>query len=220
MKLEQREKGFWWPAHVKQAGLKYYHHAMDMKPAVDRCKQRRVAIQAGGHIGMWPLWLAQRFDNVFTFEPNLENFTCLVRNITAAGSGINAKVCAHHGALNDRGGLIKMRVSTNAGGHSVESENGKDLEGDTASYMIDDFNLGDVDFIMLDIEGHELPALRGAIRTIMTSRPMIQVEDRGHGVKKGRGDSFCDLEHFLHELDYKQLCRVRNDVVFIPKERV
>lgn len=216
MKLEQREKGYWWPAHVKQAGLRYFNHAFDMNVALGYCKHKRVALQAGGHIGMWPIWLAERFEQVFTFEPDETNFACLTRNVTKH-KPLAVKVMAYNAALNDRGGFVKLRQSMNAGGHSVESQNGVDLDGETASMMIDDFDLTTLDFLMLDIEGHELPALRGGAETIKRCRPVIQLEERGHGVQKGRGDTAADIVAFLDTLGYKHRGRVRNDLIFTPE---
>ena len=43
--------------------------------------RRRVCVQAGGHVGIYAVALAEHFDRVYTFEPEPENWECLCANL-------------------------------------------------------------------------------------------------------------------------------------------
>lgn len=216
--LELRKDGFWWPRYTKLDNGKYLKHAFqDLPQSVKYCTQRRVAIQAGGHVGMWPRVLSSMFETVYTFEPHPENFRALVRN------NPSDNVIAIRGALTDRRGPIELRVAGTGGGHNVKQikegdRHVADMEGRIPAHRIDDLALRHVDYIILDIEGFELPAIKGAYDTIAACRPVIVVEDGGHGVKKGRGDTFQELHDYLgRQHVYKIGPKVRNDVIFFPE---
>jgi hypothetical protein len=56
--------GYWWPDDV---GSKWEHslrHVQSLEWAIAACPERRVAIQAGGNIGLWPKRLAESFEQV------------------------------------------------------------------------------------------------------------------------------------------------------------
>jgi hypothetical protein len=48
---------------------------------------------------------------------------------------------------------------------------------------LDDQNIEYVDFIKLDCEGYELFAIKGGEETIKRCRPVMVVEQKGHGMK-------------------------------------
>lgn len=205
MELEQREQGFWWPKYAKPSGTRYLDHAADMKHALKYASKMHIAVQAGGHVGMWPLWLSSHFRNVITFEPEPRNYAALIANTQG-----RPNILAYNAGLSDDGKPVRLNVSKNSGGHNLTQE-----DGDTQTIRIDDLMLADCDLIVLDVEGYELPALLGARHTIAKYRPVIQLEDRGHGTKKGRGDTFADIVACLSILGYKERDRVRNDAIFV-----
>jgi len=59
---------------------------------------------------------------------------------------------------------------------------------------LDDEDLGDVGFIKLDVQGHELAALRGAEETLVRSQPVLMIE---------RPDE--PIHEFLQQLGYRAL---------------
>ena len=170
--------------------------------------RRRTVIQAGGNIGAFPLWLASRFKKVYTFEPEPTNFACLVAN-TANYSNVEPFM----GALGDKPGHYQMEfVAKGIGSHFMTDKPGK-----TKVYTIDSLNAKDVDFLMLDIEGYEYPALEGALQTIEKYRPVIQLEDKGNGQLKGRGHTLADILKLLP--GYHEYARAGNwDVVLLPDD--
>jgi len=60
---------------------------------------------------------------------------------------------------------------------------------------IDDLGLDACDLIQLDVEGFEAKVLQGASQTITRCRPVIMVEDRGHGTRYGMQFLLPWIEH-------------------------
>ena len=85
-------------------------------------------------------------------------------------------------------------------------------------------------FIKVDVEGAELMVLKGAIKTIKKSRPivMIEIEDRwieSYGIKrKDISNFFSDLNYQTHYYFDKKLIKCdttytkSNNLIFIPHE--
>lgn len=65
--------GLYWPdydprpADTHHALMKRQHHSNAVLPYV---RGRECVVQAGGHVGVWPLLLAKKFATVHTFEPD------------------------------------------------------------------------------------------------------------------------------------------------------
>ena len=93
---------------------------------------------------------------------------------------------------------------------------------------IDDLNYKKVSFMKVDVEGAELMVLKGAIKTIKESRPvvMIEIEDRwiqSYGIKrKDISNFFSDLNYETHYYFDKKLIKCditytkSNNLIFIP----
>lgn len=203
--------GFYWPAGSEGYCQRYVRRSEDMRMALHLCKRRDVAIQAGGHCGVWPLWLVARFGTVYTFEPDARNFACLSRNVAANGSA--ERIFAARGLLAD--GRSPLSISTskkNIGGHK-----GKQEPGDIPTFRIDDLRLGACDLIVLDVEGMEVPALMGAIETIDRYRPVLQLEDNELGDRHGWGGREV-LHNLITDIGYEIVEQVgKEDIVCVSR---
>lgn len=169
---------------------------------------RRVAVQAGGHIGVWPMQLGELFERVYTFEPEPANFACLVRN--AAGAG-EPGIFAFRAALGCDHGCVDLKVHTgNSGQHQLRAANA----GAVPTLRIDDLNLDACDAVLLDVEGFEIAALTGAHKTLQRCRPLVVVEEN----KRCRtfGHQPGDLEVHLRLLGYRLAGRCDEDLIFLP----
>ena len=176
-----------------------------MDLAIGLCLMRRSVVQAGGNIGAWPLYLGKKFKRIFTFEPEPVNFECLVRNTEHRHNIICTKA-----ALGEAPGTMHLNVCTSIGSHHLVQKS-----GDTKVTTIDELGLDDLDLIVADVEGAEFLLIKGAMRTISRCKPIIQLEDRGHGIKKGFGNTFEDILKFLPE--YAPTARVGRDVILRPR---
>lgn len=128
-----------------------------------------LALQAGGCNGMYPRLLSPHFERVITLEPDPTSFEALTLNC----SGLD-NVFKFQAALGDSPSTVSMIVQdpTNVGMNRV-SEGGV-----IPRITIDSLGVSP-DLIWLDIEGHEVEALRGALLTIQRSWPTIAVENPG-----------------------------------------
>lgn len=170
--------GLWFPDNEPRPqkmydGLrKYINDADFMLSLLPPKSRKRTCVQAGGHIGMWPLKLAPYFAKVLTFEPDPLAYDALVRNTEK-----EPKIVCVNGAIGEHYGVQKFSYysgRTAVGTMSEVKEEG-DLSIDTLVYPLDDSH-EDVAAIVLDIEGYEPWALRGARETIQRCRPLILCE--------------------------------------------
>lgn len=168
-------------------------------------KGRDCVIQAGGAMGLYPLALADHFQEILTFEPDPGNWHCLQANLEARDS--LRRVRAYQLALGERRGCgaIDKPVPENMGANRVVPG-----EGPVTIYNLDRFMMiGPVDAIWLDIEGMELAALKGAERTIREHSPLIVTEETGNGSRYGVGET--DIEDYLETLGYEREAGIGRD---------
>ena len=72
---------------------------------------------------------------------------------------------------------------------------------------IDSLNLEDTVLIQLDVEGHEMFALKGALKTISKCRPVVAIEDNEEKCSK-----------FMRGNQYTQVGRIPGLSIWAPVE--
>jgi len=206
-------KGWHVPDHMKHAGNHLRRsEIIDMALAYLPEERRNVIVQAGGHIGIWPVTLSGHFDMVYCWEPMPENWDCLISNC-----GEIENVYLSQGCLGDRPGLMKMRYSPkNTGKHCIA----KDGTQDTTVEKLDDFKpLREkpmLDALFLDVEGYELKALMGAHSLIHNFKPLLVIEENGLQARYGIADDA--VEKYLATFGYVIALKHDEDVVYIQEE--
>lgn len=200
-----KKRGEWYVPDIMEGPDRYLRGWAELQPGVRRVHAYRSVVQAGGHIGIFPRELAKLFKQVYTFEPEHENFLCLVHNVSAAN------VFPMRALLGETHSPKELRVGLrNTGGHSVGGA------GPVPMFRIDDLGLRDCDAIVLDLEGYEFFALLGAMETIAHSYPLIVVEEN----KKARGQGFQPgaLALLLGAHGYKQREKQGENLIFeVPR---
>lgn len=195
----------------------------NLEIAVSHTCGRRLALQAGGNLGIFAKRLAQEFDQVYTFEPDGDNFKALCQNAP------ERNIWKFQAALGDLCGQVAFS-RTRRDGKQVTHEgtfhvpmlelNPGELvpaPGITPMLRIDDLGLTRLDLLYLDIEGLELPALRGAVETIARCRPTIAVEINKQTTLAGFAPTAVSELIIRH--NYYFAAAPGSDRVFVPLER-
>ncbi|MGI9506782.1 MAG: FkbM family methyltransferase [Geminicoccaceae bacterium] len=193
--------GLKWPERDIHCRQVVFNTIGDMEKALQHCGDRQICVQAGGNAGVWPRWLGERFETVYTFEPDAENFRCLVQNVP------DNVVCIQAALGNHRGTVGLHREPDNCGAYYVAGA------GAIPTLRIDDLGLPACDLIVLDIEGLEAEALAGAVETIGRFRPVLQYEDKGLSVKYGTPKG--QIEQIYENFGYRVLARPHRDVILV-----
>ncbi len=166
----------------------------------EKVKKFDVVVQAGGNCGMYPRLLSYIFKTVYTFEPDPLNFFALCLNCQ------ERNIVKMQAALGEQHLLVDcvQQRQENVGMHQVEISD----TGIIPLLKLDDLALRDCDLILLDIEGFEIYALKGAINTIKRFRPVVVLESPK-----------LETRDFILNLNYEQYAVSAMDTIFIPKEQ-
>ena len=131
-----------------------------------------IALDIGAHIGSHTLTLARLVGptgRVYAFEPQKKVFRELVYNLKL--NEISHAIPLRF-AVSSESGIVEMDPIQGADGQVRVGKGGDVVEART----IDSFGFSNVSLIKIDVEGHQLPVLKGAERTIRTSHPVIIIE--------------------------------------------
>lgn len=179
-----------WPDAEAHIIRNFSHGPTDVEAALaiiePVLKARRVCVQAGGCMGVWPRRLAEMFETVWTFEAEPCNFRCLRHNVADLGN-----VNPVHGALSSELGAAGVArdatQAANCGAYYL-------VAGDRVpAVTIDSLDLETCDLIYLDVEGHERKALEGARETVERFWPVIGIESNGlHRRYGGRAERWLE----------------------------
>lgn len=175
--------------------------------------KRRVAVQAGGCLGVFADYLSSRFGAVYTFEPDTVMFRKMVTNIADC-----LNVVPMQAALGNERRMIHTVCDLRNNDKTVLHEGMTRTEpgGHIPTLRIDDLGLPYCDLIYLDIEGDEYAALLGALTTLTDHKPVVVCEiNRGIDY---RGISREAIPVHLARFGYTQVEKLRSDYVFVCKE--
>ena len=141
-----------------------------------------VVVDGGGCWGDTALYFAEKTGktgkvHVFEFSPT--NLGLLKKNLSF-NPELSDIIRIHPFALSDQSDQQLFFEESGAGTHLKQEEGNCRATTKTIDYWRKEECIGKVDFIKLDIEGFEIPALRGASRTIDQYRPTLAVAAYHH----------------------------------------
>ena len=181
------------PAYLENAGD---GQQSQRDAALSYVNQWRVCLDIGSNIGQWTRPLAKLFQKIYCFEPNPNFRECFTKNIHETNVelfpyGLSNK---SHKAQQDFNSTI-LRIS----------------EGDIECRTLDSFQITDVDFVKIDVDGFEVPLLEGARETLTSNTPVINIEMKSDK----RLDTVKQAAEILRDLGYQFKKRTKSDEVWL-----
>lgn len=136
----------------------------------------RNVIDAGANLGLHTIALAKlatHGETIYAFEPHPEIFP-----LTRFNCGGHPNVeCINKAASDEPRTLYMPSILSayNAGGAVVSAARGN-CQHEVESVTIDSLRLPNIGLMKIDVEGHEMSCIRGAVETIRRDRPTLIVE--------------------------------------------
>ncbi len=164
----------------------------ELRRIADFVPRGKVALDIGAWWGPWTYWLSRRSSQVHSFEP-VPYIAEFLRTVVAPN------VTVHNLALSDRDESAVLHMphgGTGSEGRSTLHE--PPFEGATDISVqvtpLDKLEIpGPIGFIKIDVEGHEMQALRGAEATIIEHKPNLLVEIESHSDRQTRVEDVVSL---------------------------
>ena len=169
----------------------------------------RRAIDGGAYKGFFARLLPPFFQHVEMFEPN-----GFVHPALTANTYVYDCMTLHPEGLSNKAGYARL------GNPDASNRDFFYLREDTGPVSLvplDEFAFRDVDLIKLNIEGMELAALHGSRQTIARCRPLILVEEKGHGERFGV--SAGSIAAFLAPFGYLRTTRSKGMWLYATKKK-
>jgi FkbM family methyltransferase len=152
----------------------------------------RTALDIGANIGNHSLFFSRVFGAVHAFEPNPLTLERLNRNIARNDAD---NVVVHGIGLSEA--PTQLHFLAHAGGNAGHSrfvdgpeDGSQELPVERGDDVVAQSKIIDVDFIKVDVEGHELAALRGLSRTIERDQPVVAFEFHSRDFPEGYFSAF------------------------------
>lgn len=167
-----------------------------------------IACDIGAHVGQYTVLLADLVGSagqVHAFEPDATTFATLQANVQ-----LNRlrNVTCNHMALSEASGTATLFLANiaNTGANSLRrTDSFGGQQAVVQCNRLDDYcvglDLASIGFIKIDVEGGELPVLRGGERVLAASRPHLLLEFSS--LTSCFGYSTQDLQQFLQERGYE-----------------
>lgn len=163
-----------------------------------RLSKRRVCLDIGANIGNHAVFFSDFFEQVIAFEPNPRTFQLL---------RLNAELANNIKALNigasDKTQRLQAHIdATNAGAARVMLEGGPNNTSSASPVFelvdIDSYLSGiermTVDFIKIDVEGHESAAFRGMKTLLSQGNAVVCLELLAKSSPEQAGDAIAQLK--------------------------
>lgn len=191
----------------KHVPLKYWYSRYRgyIEPEMDLLKKiiksDDCVIDVGGNQGIYSFFISKFCKNIQIFEPNSQCFEMLT-SWADSWEGISV----HRVALSDEQGTTSLLIPIDQ--HGIEHDASASIENNSFDKTrvekvpvntLDSFKLKKVDFIKIDVEGHEFRLLKGSLETIKKNKPclLIEIEQRHNTAE------ISEIFKFIENLSYK-----------------
>jgi len=183
-------------------------------------------IDVGAHVGTWSWNLAPKCRKTYAFEPNRRIYNMLCGNI--AIKNLDDKIETYNIGLSAKKEKLPYYDRKTDGGGNGFTYLGKDrdpIESDIKLNVtpLDEYGFDKVGFMKIDVEGHEIEVLKGAIETLENNNyPRFVFESwiewrefNEHHVPAFRLRK--ELFEYIKSLEYKILPVAGNSEMFLAQ---
>lgn len=205
-----------------------------------------IILDVGANIGFWSVPMARAVresGRLHCFEPVPSNFRLLTANVER--NRVAARVHVHQLGLSDQSGTVQISLREDFAGGAETGNAAIVIDADDSRFqcvqvevcplddLFDSLALNRIDFMKVDIEGHEHKFLAGAAQTIARFRPILLIEINDHYYERQGLDPTALFQDWLLRNSYVAAFRGTdrwrfsnlsnrrrgiNDVLFFPRE--
>jgi FkbM family methyltransferase len=167
-----------------------------------------VAVDVGANIGNHSLYFAEHFDHVVALEPNPKVFELLCINSRLRDNIRPLNI----GASDVSGEMLLSYNSRNWGGASLMGGAQGPADAVTVPVLVkkldelEDLASRRVGLIKIDVEGHELRVLKGALKVLARSHPVVLFEQHAGEISNGSSE----VVGWLRSNGYDRFLEVRS----------
>lgn len=161
------------------------------------CPKKRRFLDVGSNIGMYSYYFLNQFENIEAFEP----LTDITYRLHALSS---ERLTVHNVAISNQQGVLEFNIPIIDGKKwpPLASLEKRDVNCEVVKVRvktIDDFQFDDVDFIKIDVEGHEENVIKGAVGTILRCQPLLLIEIEQRHITKPISEVFASVINLGYE---------------------
>ena len=157
-----------------------------------------IFVDVGANIGYYTLLMAKNEANVFSYEPEPQNFELLKKNVRLNDLSTNVKL--YNKAVSNFNGNSKLALAEHTTGQHKLGTNR--FGNETINVEVIKLELDKIDFAKIDVEGDELHVLQG----MKTLPNKMLVEFNSINLKES-GSNHKDFFHFIEKYTIKQISK-------------
>ena len=170
-------KGWWMPDydyHFEKQIIEGHYQKYSRDFTLKKVKNfNTIAIDIGANIGFWTSPLCEKFNHVYAFEPFLDNCKCLEKNVTSENYTLYNLALGKE----EKDDQVLYSNAKNCGAGSLNSEWATTDSGETTSvHTLDSYNLTNVGYIKIDVQGTEEEVILGSLETLKNNDVCLVVE--------------------------------------------
>ena len=175
------------------------------KHVFPKLNQKSTCIDIGANIGNHATFFANKFQKVMAFEPNLRTFKLLEANAMLF-SNIHVY---NFGFSSSEHTEMAYYDEDNMGGASLHAASTSKLETEFLLKTLDNFltvdQVKEIDFIKIDVEGHEKEVFLGASNILKNGNALICMEVLEHEIVNGTSEALYVLNGYGYNYIYEPI---------------
>jgi len=165
----------------------YQKHKLDACLELLPKNRRRGVLDIGAHVGLWSMWLVNEFDFLHAVEPVPEHRELFERNLAGKHYAL------YPVALGEAEGVVDIEIPLETTGNAhiaigkrhpgtrhVPNPDAQRVVKGIKMLRLDAFDLHDIDFVKIDVEGFERAVVAGGETFFKLNRPLVIVEQKGN----------------------------------------